>query len=69
MIDRLPDGYALFDRPRGTDPTIVSLCPTMAQNFSGSNNFHLSVIDFFGDIQLDNTSPRYSSSFHIFTIW
>lgn len=22
MIDRLPDGYALFDRPRGTDPTI-----------------------------------------------
>ncbi|KAE8379133.1 hypothetical protein BDV26DRAFT_260134 [Aspergillus bertholletiae] len=27
MLDRLPDGYALFDRPRGTDPTIVSLRP------------------------------------------
>jgi hypothetical protein len=24
MLDSLPDGYALFDRPRGTDPTIVS---------------------------------------------
>ncbi|KAE8400126.1 hypothetical protein BDV37DRAFT_258374 [Aspergillus pseudonomiae] len=22
MLNRLPDGYALFDRPRGTDPTI-----------------------------------------------
>lgn len=68
MIDRLPDGYGLFDRPRGTDPTIVSHCPTMVQNFSRSNSIHLSVIDFFGVIQLGNTFPRYSSSFHIFTI-
>ncbi|EAW08257.1 uncharacterized protein ACLA_029900 [Aspergillus clavatus NRRL 1] len=27
VIDTLPDGYAIFDRPRGTNPDIVSLVP------------------------------------------
>jgi ATP-binding cassette subfamily D (ALD) long-chain fatty acid import protein len=25
VIDSLPEGYAVFDRPRGTNPDIVSL--------------------------------------------
>lgn len=65
-IDSLPEGYAVFDRPRGTNPDIVSLATEDLFISELHTDRRHSVIGSSGDTRLGSTSNRQSSSFHTF---
>lgn len=68
ILDSLPDGYAVFDRPRLNMPEIVGFFFFFLFVYDcGSGSDIYSAIGSFMVIRLDSISTPWSSSFLTFT--